>query len=92
MCADTPEYKDTLNLPRTDFPMRAGLPTREPLWLERWNKLDIYGQLRAKAAANCPERHVGVRRHRREDGIAVDGQVADVEGGCAHGSDFTGKR
>ena len=52
MCADTPEYKDTLNLPRTDFPMRAGLPTREPLWLERWNKLDIYGQLRAKAAAN----------------------------------------
>ena len=40
MCADTPEtvdYKDTLNLPKTDFPMRAGLPQREPDWLARWN-------------------------------------------------------
>ncbi len=27
MCADLPDYKDTLNLPQTDFPMRAGLPT-----------------------------------------------------------------
>jgi isoleucyl-tRNA synthetase len=37
MCADktaeTPDYKDTLNLPKTDFPMRAGLPKREPDWL-----------------------------------------------------------
>ena len=33
MCADTPDYKDTLNLPETDFPMRAGLPKREPGWL-----------------------------------------------------------
>ncbi len=51
MCADTtenPTYKDTLNLPHTDFPMRAGLPQREPDWLARWAKLDIYGQLRAK--------------------------------------------
>ena len=52
MCADTPEpsldYKSTLNLPKTDFPMRAGLPKREPDWLARWDKLDIYGRLRAK--------------------------------------------
>jgi len=48
MCADTPEYKQTLNLPRTDFPMRAGLPKREPEWLDRWAKMDVYGQLRAK--------------------------------------------
>ena len=48
MCADTPEYKDTLNLPKTDFPMRAGLPKREPEWLDRWVKMDVYGQLRAK--------------------------------------------
>ncbi|MGB4113038.1 MAG: class I tRNA ligase family protein, partial [Yoonia sp.] len=48
MCADTPEYKDTLNLPKTDFPMRAGLPQREPEWLDRWVKMDVYGQLRAK--------------------------------------------
>ncbi len=48
MCADTPEYKDTLNLPKTDFPMRAGLPTREPAWLERWNKIGVYDRLREK--------------------------------------------
>ncbi|MDX1782015.1 MAG: isoleucine--tRNA ligase, partial [Thalassovita sp.] len=52
MCADTPQtpdYKDTLNLPQTDFPMRAGLPKREPGWLARWQEMDIYGQLRDKA-------------------------------------------
>jgi len=48
MCADTPDYKDTLFLPETDFPMRAGLPQREPEWLARWERLDVYGQLRAK--------------------------------------------
>ena len=51
MCAETPDYKDTLNLPQTDFPMRAGLPKREPEWLERWNKMRIYTRLRDKAAA-----------------------------------------
>jgi len=50
MCAETPDYKDTLNLPETDFPMRAGLPKREPEWLARWEKMDIYGRLRDKAA------------------------------------------
>jgi isoleucyl-tRNA synthetase len=53
MCADTaqtPDYKETLRLPKTDFPMRAGLPKREPDWLARWEAMDIYGRLRAKAA------------------------------------------
>ena len=56
MCADTPEntaetavdYKSTLNLPKTDFPMRAGLPKREPEWLARWEKMGVYDRLRAK--------------------------------------------
>ena len=48
MCADTPDYKDTLNLPKTDFPMRAGLPNREPGWLERWNEIGVYDRLREK--------------------------------------------
>ena len=48
MCADTPDYKDTLNLPETDFPMRAGLPGREPDWLAKWEKMGIYDRLRAK--------------------------------------------
>jgi isoleucyl-tRNA synthetase len=51
MCADTPQthdYKATLNLPKTDFPMRAGLPTREPIWLAHWEKLGVYNRLREK--------------------------------------------
>ncbi|MCY4180367.1 MAG: class I tRNA ligase family protein, partial [Litoreibacter sp.] len=51
MCAETTDvsYKDTLNLPETDFPMRAGLPKREPGWLERWTQIGVYEKLREKA-------------------------------------------
>jgi len=48
MCAETPDYKATLNLPQTDFPMRAGLPKREPEWLARWERIGIYDRLREK--------------------------------------------
>ena len=48
MSADTPDYKDTINLPVTDFPMRAGLPGREPIWLDRWAKIGVYEKLREK--------------------------------------------
>ncbi len=41
-----PEWKDTVNLPRTDFPMRGNLPTSEPAMLARWAEMDVYGQLR----------------------------------------------
>jgi isoleucyl-tRNA synthetase len=44
------DYKDTLNLPRTEFPMRAGLPKREPEWLARWERIGVYDRLRDKAA------------------------------------------
>ncbi len=61
MCADTPrsdadqtpDYKTTLNLPETDFPMRAGLPKREPAWLARWDEIGIYDRLRDKAEAEA---------------------------------------
>ena len=43
-----PDYRDTVFLPRTDFPMRAGLPAREPGWLARWDELGIYDRLRQK--------------------------------------------
>ena len=49
MSADTPDYRDTVFLPETDFPMRAGLPQREPAWLERWAKIGVYDRLREKA-------------------------------------------
>ncbi|MBK0329181.1 isoleucine--tRNA ligase [Rhodobacteraceae bacterium F11138] len=50
MCAETmtTDYKPTLNLPKTDFPMRAGLPKREPDWLERWERIGVYDRLREK--------------------------------------------
>ncbi|HET9067347.1 MAG TPA: isoleucine--tRNA ligase [Amaricoccus sp.] len=50
----TLDYKDTLFLPRTDFPMRAGLPQREPDWLARWERLRIYRRLRETAHGRPP--------------------------------------
>jgi isoleucyl-tRNA synthetase len=41
------DYSATLFLPETQFPMRAGLPDREPTWLKRWEDMDIYGRQRA---------------------------------------------
>src|SRR5689334_305722 len=43
-----PEWKDTVNLPRTDFPMKANLPTSEPETLARWAAMDLYGKIRAR--------------------------------------------
>ncbi|HZS26648.1 MAG TPA: isoleucine--tRNA ligase [Candidatus Angelobacter sp.] len=40
------ELKKTLNLPRTDFSMKANLPQNEPKWLERWGKMGIYARIR----------------------------------------------
>ncbi|MEO8243425.1 MAG: isoleucine--tRNA ligase [bacterium] len=48
MPADTPDYRNTVFLPETDFPMRAGLPQREPDWLARWEQIGIYDRLREK--------------------------------------------
>ncbi|MEH2510665.1 isoleucyl-tRNA synthetase [Nitrobacteraceae bacterium AZCC 1564] len=47
--SDAADYSKTLYLPQTDFPMRAGLPQREPEILARWNKMDLYKQLRETA-------------------------------------------
>jgi isoleucyl-tRNA synthetase len=43
------DYSETLFLPQTDFPMRAGLPQKEPEILKRWEQAGLYGQLRAAA-------------------------------------------
>ena len=40
------EYKNTLNLPLTDFPMKANLSQREPEILKKWQEMDIYATLR----------------------------------------------
>ncbi|MBV6828911.1 isoleucine--tRNA ligase [Xanthomonas euvesicatoria] len=46
----TQDYKATLHLPATEFPMRGDLPKREPAMLERWEREGFYAQLRANAA------------------------------------------
>ncbi|NVJ59828.1 MAG: isoleucine--tRNA ligase [Gammaproteobacteria bacterium] len=48
------DYKQTLNLPKTDFPMKASLAQREPKMLEQWQKKGIYQQIR-KASEGRPK-------------------------------------
>jgi isoleucyl-tRNA synthetase len=43
------EYKDTLNLPKTDFPMKGNLPQREPEFLQKWQNADLYRLIREKS-------------------------------------------
>ncbi len=43
------DYRDTLSLPQTEFPMRANLPVREPEILKQWEAIDIYGLARDKS-------------------------------------------
>ena len=42
------DYNKTICLPKTDFPMRAGLPKREPEMLKRWQEMDLYRELLKK--------------------------------------------
>ena len=44
---DTRDWRDTVFLPKTDFPMKAGLAAKEPAILAKWEADDLYGQLRA---------------------------------------------
>ena len=48
------DWKDTLNLPRTDFPMKANLQTAEPQALARWREMDLYDKIR-EARAGRPK-------------------------------------
>ena len=44
------DYKQTLNLPKTDFPMKGNLSQREPEMLKRWREMDLYGRIRNNTA------------------------------------------
>ena len=44
------DYSETLFLPQTDFPMRAGLPDKEPQIVARWQEMGLYKLLREDAA------------------------------------------
>ena len=52
---ETRDYRETLFLPKTDFPMRAGLPKAEPKWIEMWDEMKLYEQMRADAKARGAE-------------------------------------
>ncbi len=45
------DYRGTVFLPATSFPMKADLPKREPHWLDRWARLDLWARLRAQSKA-----------------------------------------
>ena len=45
------DYRDTLFLPKTDFPMRGGLPKAEPEWIRRWDEMRLYDRMREDAKA-----------------------------------------
>jgi isoleucyl-tRNA synthetase len=47
---DTPDFKDTVFLPKTDFPMKAGLPQKEPAILAKWQEAGLYQKLREARA------------------------------------------
>ncbi|MEQ6333114.1 isoleucine--tRNA ligase [Sphingobium sp. MK2] len=47
---DAPDYKSTVFLPQTDFPMKAGLAQKEPAIAAQWEAMDLYGKLREKRA------------------------------------------
>ena len=44
--AETSDYKKTLNLPETAFPMKANLPQNEPKRLDFWREIDLYARIR----------------------------------------------
>ena len=47
---DKVDYSSTLYLPQTEFPMRAGLPQKEPEMAAKWKSMELYRRLRASAA------------------------------------------
>jgi hypothetical protein len=68
------DYRDTVFLPKTDFPMKAGLPQKEPGILARWQAQDFYAELRNRRRGrhdrpvqphgmgtklSCQTRHIG---------------------------------
>ncbi len=48
------KFKETVFLPKTDFPMRGNLPEKEPLMVQKWQEMDLYAEIR-KASADKPK-------------------------------------
>jgi len=52
------DYKDTVFLPKTDFPMRGGLPKKEPEIIAKWEEMDLYNQIRKNAESDGKPKYV----------------------------------
>lgn len=48
------DYQKTLNLPKTDFSMRAGLAQKEPKYITKWEEMDLYGKIKAQTKGKKP--------------------------------------
>ena len=70
MCKDCKDYKDTLNLPVTNFPMRANLAKREPGFLEFWQEHDTYHK--------AVEARKGTRYREEDVGNFTAGQMIEI--------------
>ena len=68
--SEKPDYRSTVFLPKTDFPMKAGLAQKEPAILARWAETRLYEQLRN---ARCERNAEQPRRERRCD-ISAGGE------------------
>ena len=63
--SDKLDYSKTLYLPQTEFPMRAGLPEKEPEIVARWQEMDLYRRLREDGATlESLGSHLGISKER----------------------------
>ena len=60
----TTDYKSSVFLPKTDFPMRAGLPKKEPELLKRWADMNLFHRLRSDRLFIDGCCHLGVLGHK----------------------------
>ena len=73
------DYNKTINLPKTDFPMRAGLPNREPGMLQRWNDMDLYHELLKKNAEALKGATVDIARESERGIVDIETLTATNE-------------
>jgi isoleucyl-tRNA synthetase len=52
----TPDYKSTIRLPQTDFPMKGNLPTKEPEIIKKWESQNLYAKIQAKNKSKSPQK------------------------------------
>ena len=66
------DYNKTINLPQTEFPMRAGLPNREPGMLEKWYEMDLYNEMLKKNAEKLHQGTVDIAKESERGVIDIE--------------------